>query len=565
MQKQGISNKRPIAYFSMEFGINDDIPIYAGGLGILAGDVLKEANDLKLPIVGVGLYYNHGYFRQIINERGEQVEKYDYLPAEKVLQEATTKEGKPVIVEIPFLDKTVSIKVWKYMMGTVPLYLLDTDISKNSSENREITKTLYRGSDEMRIAQAIILGIGGELALSALNIHPSIYHLNEGHSAFSVFAITHRIMKKTSLPFQEAFEKACCTVVFTNHTLLFAGNDVFDKNLLRRYLRAYAQLVGLPIEDLLKIGSIDGRLDQFGMTPLALSISCRINAVSKLHSRLAKKTWPGVEMPGITNGVHLPSWVFNGFQQLSSDFSINVLDSLSDKTISDIHSAAKKVLIDYVNSECSSPLDEDRLTLVWARRFTSYKQPGLLFSQIDSLRRLTHSDHGALQIIISGKAHPKDLEGKNLIRYTNRIIRKEGLSSSIVFLPDYSISKAKYLTQGADVWLNTPVQGQEASGTSGMKAGANGVLQCSTRDGWVDEIPLDEIGWELIDESSAESVYEVIERSVLPLYYSAHSNGYNAKWVDKMRQTMKVVWKNYSSKRMLNEYFSLLYSGVKEK
>lgn len=550
-----------IAYFCAEFAVVPQLPMYSGGLGVLAGDVLKEAADQKLPFVGVGLFYHHGYFRQIITPTGEQTEAEDIINPDLLLT-PVTKNNRQIIVTIPLLDRLLKVKVWKFQVDSVPLYFLDTNISENIAEDRAITQHLYVTEQEMRLKQEIVLGIGGERALLAMNIHPAIYHLNEGHSAFSVLEITHHVMREKGLSFTEAFAQVHQRLVFTNHTLVAAGNDVFPKQLVARYLKSYVNQLGLPMEEVLAMGTVGDESSKFGVTSLALTMSCRINAVSQIHARLARKLWPKRKLIGITNGVHLPTWVSDEFKQLMPNFSENELDNLSDHHLWQLHQNAKQRLLDLVHELTGITFYRDIATIVWARRFTSYKRPQLLFSEIASLEKLTQSAHGALQIVIAGKAHPQDAAGKKAIHYINSTIKSLNLTGWVVFLPNYSLELALPLTRGADVWLNTPLLGHEASGTSGMKSGANGVLQCSTRDGWIAEIPLDHIGWPLTEKDTATCLYETIEDEVLPLYYTKSGNSFSAEWVRKMRQTMLLVWTKYSATRLLNDYLKLLYAPI---
>lgn len=557
------SKRHPIAYFSFEFALTTKLPIYSGGLGVLAGDVLKEADDQKLPFVGVGLFYNHGYFHQKITPEGEQTEVYTRIETKNILT-PVFKNDKELLVEVPIQDRIVYAKVWEYKIGSISLYLLDTNTEKNLADDRDITRYLYGGDADIRIKQEMILGIGGERVLFELDIHPSIYHLNEGHSAFCVFEIAHHVMKETGKNFHDAFAEVQKKIVFTNHTLLPAGNDRFSQDKIAGYLASYATQLKLPVSDMLEKGIREETPKLFSMTQLALTMACRINTVSTSHSIHAKKVWPETPMPGITNGIHLPTWTHSSYKKIAPHLNNMELQSMTDTILWHIHTEAKKELISYINQTCVVKLKPEVATIVWARRFTSYKQPALLFSEIESLKKLSQTAHGALQVIIAGKSHPRDSEGKKLIPHIHELIKKADLSHFIVFVPDYSLETATFFVQGADVWLNTPVPGWEASGTSGMKAGANGVLQCSTRDGWIDEVDLTRIGWELANKNTAQSLYTTITNNILPQYYTFDAGSFNVGWVKKMRETMQTIWENYSTTRLLKDYMEKLYSPAWE-
>lgn len=548
--------EHPIAYFCAEFALSDKLPIYSGGLGILAGDVVREANDQKLPFVAIGLFYKQGYFNQIIEE-GCQKESYDEIdPVQADLELVKKTDGTPLLIDIQMPDAVLFVQAWKYSLGSVNVFLLDTDIEQNSPHYRKITQGLYRGN---RILQEIVLGIGGERMLHALGIHPGIYHLNEGHSAFAVFEIVHHHMKEQNISFDQAFRIAKRKIFFTNHTLVPAGNDEFTKKELRHYFARYAEHLDLPLDEMLFLGEDPDDSGRFSMTILALNMVSKTNAVSKRHSLAAKSLWPNKSLVPITNGVHLPTWVSKPISTATNMRRLEKLAAVSNETLWQLHKVNKAKLISLVSDTAGKSFDVETATLVWARRFAEYKQPDLLFSEIETLKRIAASAHGALQIVISGKSDPNDEIGKGIIAKLIKKISASDLRTYVAFVPNYSMSIAQILVAGADIWLNTPIPGEEASGTSGMKAGANGALVCSTSDGWVDEVDWTDTGWILRSDNTAKSLYTLLETSILPAYYTISDKGYSVDWVRRMRKTMQIVWKQYSATRMLNDYVSRLY------
>lgn len=548
--------KHPIAYFCAEFALSDKLPIYSGGLGILAGDVVREASDQKIPLVAIGLFYKQGYFRQTI-ENGKQKEHFDEIdPAQAGLELVNKPDGTPLLIDIQMPDAVLYAQVWTYSIDKTIVLLLDTDIEQNIPFYRIITQGLYRGN---RILQEIVLGIGGERVLFALDIHPSIYHLNEGHSAFAIFEITHHYMKERNINYADAFRIAKRKIFFTNHTLVPAGNDEFTKKELEYYFFRYAKHIGLPLDEMLRAGEEPSDTSHFGMTILALNMASQTNAVSKRHALAAKSLWPNDKLIPITNGVHLPTWVSESIKKATKICKLEELNAISDEALWQLHKENKVRLMSFIYETTGKKLDRETATLVWARRFAEYKQPELLFSEIETIKRIATSAHGALQIVIAGKSGPTDDIGKSIIADIIKKINVSDLKASAIFVPNYSMSVAKILVAGADIWLNTPIPGEEASGTSGMKAGANGALVCSTSDGWVDEIDWTDIGWILDSEDTTESLYNQLETSILPTYYSVGYKDYSTNWVKRMRKTMQITWKKYSATRMLNDYINKLY------
>lgn len=554
--------QHPLAYMSAEFALDDRLPIYSGGLGVLAGDIVRQADDMELPFVAIGLLYKEGYFKQNITLTGEQKEYYPLLdPADAPIALVVNTAGERILVKIPLQQRELVVQVWEYCQGDVSVYLLDSDVPENDLTDRSITRRLYPTDPAVRLLQEMVLGIGGVRVLMQLHIHPAIYHLNESHSAFAIFEIAHHYMEEYDMSFADAYDYSRQKIVFTNHTLVPAGNEVFLKTMVAEYLAAYAKHLGLPMNDMLAKG-ITPSGESFSLSTLALNMACRMNTVSKLHSVEAKKIWPDKDLPAITNGVHLPTWVSPDLKSQAPDFNIADIQNLSAKELWRIHLMAKQRLIDEVKFQTGRDLKPDVLVMTWARRIADYKQPELLFSDMEKLSRLVNNDQ-PVQFILAGKAHPGDTTGHSHIRNILHAIKQQGLNGHVVFIPNYTIGLSDVLVSGSDVWINTPQRGAEASGTSGMKAGANGVLQCSISDGWVDEIDLAGIGWTLPDQDTAAGLYQVIEQDIVPLYYQRDMN-VPLEWVNRMKQTIALIWGQFSAKRMVEEYIDVLYRPALE-
>lgn len=559
-----MQEKPLIAYFCAEFALDEQLPIYSGGLGILAGDVMREAEQNSLNFVGVGLLYKEGYFKQVLSENGEQSEipaflNLDTAPISKIKDET----GTPLQLKLYIEDRVILVEIWKYEQGSIPVYLLDTDVEGNSPLDKRLTLSLYPGENEWRIQQEIVLGVGGARALSHLGYEPNIYHLNEGHSAFALLEVAHQQMKHKGWNFPEAFTFAKERTVFTNHTLIPSGNDVFETELVSRLLEGYAKHLGLEITEVLAMGSIPGDPKHFSMTHLALKESAVSSAVSKSHAQFAKVTWPDSKLAPITNGVCRTFWQTqdfkNVFEQLSNGLEV------SDEEIWEFHLANKKTLINFLKTHHDLEFKTQKLTLSWARRVTGYKQPLLLFSDVAKLKSILEKSNFEVQILLSGKAHPNDTAAKTMISSLAELIRKHNLENHIAFLPNYSITQAKLLVAGADVWVNTPIKGQEACGTSGMKSGMNGGLQFAISDGWTDEIDLHELGFAINPVDSANSLYSLLEEVVVPLYYNRDEDGLPSGWITKMRQTIMHTSQDFSTSRMIHEYQDKLYSPLLSK
>ena len=604
-----------IAYFSAEFGLTECLSIFAGGLGILAGDHLKSASDLGVPLVGVGLLYQQGYFRQYLSQSGWQQESYvdnDFhnLPVSLVYH----SDSSPVMVEVELAGQLVHAQVWRVQVGRVSLFLLDTNIPSNArSEDRNLTDQLYGGDREMRIQQEILLGIGGYRALQAIGLQPTVYHMNEGHSAFLALEHLLHLMRTLDLSLPEARELASASLVFTTHTPVEAGHDYFHADLINRYFSETARQLGLSQADFLELGRTDGNGD-FCMTVLALRLASRANGVSKLHGEVSRKMWqslwpnvPVKEIPigHVTNGVHFRSWISADFNQLYNRYLGPIwreepanrevwsrVKSIPDEELWRTHERRRERLIAWARRHVREQrmrraatqaeidaaevvLDPDTLTIGFARRFATYKRATLILRDMDRLRRLLTDQARPLQLIFAGKAHPQDDAGKELIRRITEISRDPVLGRHVVFLEDYDMAVARAMVQGVDMWLNTPLRPNEASGTSGMKAVANAVLNISVPDGWWDEVWNDpnnskKMGWAIgrgefysdpsyQDQIEAEALYDLLERDVIPTFYDRGVDRIPRKWVERMKDCVDSLCHFVNTHRMVRDYVEGYY------
>lgn len=606
------SKNSTIAYFSLEFGIHECLPVYSGGLGILAGDHLKSASELGLPLVGVGLLYRYGYFRQHLTRDGWQHELYpknDFLRMPITL--VRNPDKSPVLVGVEFPGKIIYAQIWKVDVGRIQLYLLDTDNSKNNSDDRLITSHLYGGNEETRLKQEMILGIGGIRALSALNINPSTCHANEGHAALLFFERLQVLIKEKQLTFHEAHQVVASSSIFTTHTPVPAGIDRFPNHLVRDLLTPYLNSIDISIEDLFKLCSDTNHpeRDPLNMAILALRMAHRSNGVSKLHGEVSRRMWehlwpdiPVNEVPiaHITNGVHLLSWISDEMAKLFDRYlgprwiedPVNtqvwqrvteIPDSelwtskerLRHRLISFARKTAKKQLIrnkvsPYEISKADEILDPDALTIGFARRFATYKRATLLFSNPERLKRILLNPNRPVQIILAGKAHPQDNAGKEFIKEIIRISNTPELHKHVVFIEDYDIAVARYLVQGVDVWLNNPRRPMEASGTSGMKVPANGGINLSILDGWWPEAYNGQNGWAIggeedfvdhqyQDQIEANLLYDILENEVVPRFYFRDANDIPRDWISTMKESMRTCCPMFNTNRMLREYTEKLY------
>ncbi len=601
-----------VAYFCAEYGIHESFPIYSGGLGVLAGDHLKTASDMGFNLVAVGLLYRNGYFSQLLDKNGWQQNIYQTYDFEDLpVKEVDDEDGEEIVVTIQFPERKVYAKVWKAEIGRVPLYLLDTDIDKNTQEDRKITKQLYGGDRETRIKQEIVLGIGGVRALRMLGFNPSVWHMNEGHAAFLGVERIREYMIGKNLDFKTAIEAARSSNVFTTHTPVPAGNDVFDPILIDKYFSEFWVSLGITRRDFMELGSekMTSGYEHFSMTVLALRLSACANGVSLLHAKVSRKMWnhifpdlPEIEIPidHITNGVHLWTWLNrdlyalldkyfpDNWEEKITDHEIwENVDKIPDEELWNVHCKLKQRLRKFSQgrlkrqrerlgetveelAEVKNILPENVLTIGFARRFATYKRATLVLKDIDRLKRLLTDPEKPVQFIYSGKAHPADDPGKELIKRLYEISRLPEFKNRIVFVENYDTNIARHMVSGVDVWLNTPRRPHEASGTSGEKAGMNGVLNFSVLDGWWVEGYNGNNGWaigdnrdyddkELQDRIDSVSIYNSLENEIIPTFYKRNDKGIPEGWVEKMKNSIKSVGKRFNTHRMLAEYAEKLY------
>lgn len=566
----------PIAYFCLEYGLVDWLQIYSGGLGVLAGDFLKQASDMGVPMVAVGIFYHEGYFHQDFGENGEQLERYIHQdPDDYPFELARDEHGEPIEVMVEIAGHEVYARAWTLEVGRVKLYLLDTNFNRNEIwEDRKITAHLYGGNEDTRIRQEILMGIGGARLLKELKVEPSIYHMNEGHSGFLTLELAKKYVDQ-GVDFKEAIDKASQNLIFTNHTLKQAGNDIFPYTLIEKHLGSYTDDLQASVEDIYDLGKDELYAQgEFSMTLLGLRHAKVSNAVSILHGQAAKKLWPDYELLPITNGVHMPTWVSpeihelldryvgEGWHYPENEVDFELVHEIPESELWQAHTVRKQKLIHSLNNELGLQLDPAALTIGWSRRLTSYKRPDLIVSDTERLRALISQTDKPVQILIAGKAHPKDSVGKEVLQRMNQKLSAPEFKNKVVLIPGYNWQLARRIISGVDVWLNTPYRFEEASGTSGMKAAANGVIQLTTKDGWTDEVDWYEKGW-LIDEADpGKSLHDTLEYQVIPLYFDRIGDGYNEYWVKMMLNSMELVLDHYSTKRMMRQYLEDIYLPI---
>jgi glycogen phosphorylase len=604
----------PIAYFCAEYGFHEALGIYSGGLGVLAGDHMKTASDMAVPMVGVGLMYRKGYFRQSIDADGHQEHNYpDYELKSLPIQRALDRYGEPLMVSIPLPDRELWAAVHVAQVGRVPVLLLDTDVPDNDDSDRPITHILYVRGREMRLHQELVLGVGGVRAIRALDLDPAVWHLNEGHSAF-LLAERAREMVADGIPLADAWPKVKRNAVFTIHTPVSAGNERFDTELVRRVAGPLLNgdqrpdTGGVPLDEVLGLGlGVEGDQGQFDMTAFSLRLTNGSNAVSQLHGHTANATWVGIaphEILGLTNGVHTPTWVGQPLRDTLERYTNAELDTMDNAQpeqrfwerldrvptadLWEAHQRQKLELAIFARGrlrnqfarhgeapgtleELEDVLDPGVLTIGFARRFATYKRASLLFSDIDRLARLIWDAERPMQIIFAGKAHPADRPGQGVIQDIFAKSRSPKLRGRVFIMEDYDIRIARFLVAGVDVWLNNPRRPLEASGTSGMKAAANGVLNVSVLDGWWDEGWTGDNGWAIggretnpdegaQDWSDAQDLYRILEQELIPSYYERDADGLPSKWAQLMRNSISSsIWR-FSTSRMLHEYVERLYA-----
>ncbi len=606
-------NKPVIAYFSAEFGIHESLPIYSGGLGILAGDHLKSASDLGIPLVAIGLLYQRGYFRQYLNTDGWQQEHYvdnDFhnIPVEPVRK----RTGREITVSVPFPGRSVKAQIWLANIGRTKLYLLDTNIPANAPDDRIITQRLYAGDSEMRIRQEIILGMGGFKALLQIGLEPSVCHMNEGHAAFMSLERIRKLRSTYNMTFEQAAEAAKSSNIFTIHTPVEAGNDEFSPELIDKYFGYYYGKLGINRDRFLALGRINpnDEKEKFKMPVLAMRTSTYRNGVSQLHGEVSRKIWsriwpqlPNEQVPigNITNGVHAKTWLSGELvglyeRYLGAGWSDEIVDKelwdgidrIPDEEFWQIHQRCRERLVGFARKSlkrqlerrgafhtelgrAEEVLDPEALTIGFARRFATYKRGNLLMRDPERLIKLLNNSQKPLQIIFAGKAHPHDTEGKEIIRDIVHFANQQNTRRRIVFLEDYDMNVARYLVQGVDIWLNNPRRPMEASGTSGMKAALNGVLNISTLDGWWPEGYTKDGGWiigageeyddlDYQDDVESQAIYNLLENEVVNLFYSHSSDKLPRGWIKQMKNTIKWCTPRFNTHRMVAEYTRRFYN-----
>ncbi len=600
-----------IAYFSAEYGLDEIIPIYSGGLGILSGDHLKSASDLGLPFVAIGLLYKNGYFHQRINSRGEQCSEYHNidlynLPITPVKNEIDDE----IIIDIPLENRILYLKLWQINVGRIKLYLMDSDIEQNDEDLRGITLRLYGGDKEMRIRQEIVLGMAGVKALKILGYNPSVYHMNEGHSSFLTLELIKNIMTEKQVSFEMAKEIATVQTVFTTHTPVPAGNDIFDISLVEKYFNGFWDKLGITKEEFLRLGMPGNDLEPgFNMGILALKIAGKKNGVSKLHGEVSRElfseVWPNIaedESPitYVTNGIHTCTWLAPNIKELFNEYlppywqdkiqldsTWEKVDNIPNEKLWAEHIERKEKLIKlikqnvtdrYSNSgigydqiaEVVNKLNPKALTIGFARRFATYKRATLIFKDLARLSQLLNDEEHPVQLVFAGKAHPQDKEGQDLIKYIHEISLMPQFKGKIFLLENYNIGISRYLISGVDVWLNNPRRPMEASGTSGEKASVNGVLNFSVLDGWWCEGYDGTNGWSIgtnaqydsyeeQDKADSNSLYHTLENKIIPAYYNQDENGISKEWLTYMKNSIKTTGGKYSTSRMVSDYVNDLY------
>lgn len=534
--------KRPIVYFCAEYAIDDTLPLYAGGLGILAGDIIREAAEQNIPFVAVGLFYHQGYLSHDLYPEGISMKSSGPTnPAETNLVPVVDKQNNRIIISLPIQDTLVYAQAWSLTIGSVRLYLLDTNVAQNDESNKQITNQLYPSSRELRLKQEMILGLGGLRLIEALDISPLGYHLNEGHSALLTIEIARHEMKKHKRTFTEELNNTKQHIFFTNHTLVPGGNHTFSAELIEVLLSGFAKELQVSINEIIKLGLITGS-SIFSMPLLALRMAGKINAVSKLHAKKAQEVWKEYPMIPITNGIHIKTWDL-----------IKNKENMWEK-----HQSNKRALLEYIHKVTGETWDENTLLLGWARRIVEYKRPLALFENLQKFKELANSSDKPIKVVIAGLAHANDSRGQAILEQLHKIITQD-LKGTVVYLPDYKMESAKLLVSGCDIWLNTPVVGFEACGTSGMKAALNGVLPCSTEDGWVAEANLYDVGWMLQNENLSDEILSVLQEQIVPLYYNRDSNAIPQKWVTMMQNAREMTLNQFSTTTMFRKYIEEFY------
>ncbi len=617
MDEKRTHNKPSIAYFSMEYGLANILKIYSGGLGVLAGDYIKEASDCNIDLCAVGFLYRYGYFTQTLSIDGQQIPNYeaqsfDQLPVEQVLD----KDGVQVVLEVPYANHMVYANVWRVNVGRVSLYLLDTDMDKNSDWDKSITHQLYGGDWENRIKQEYLLGVGGILLLNKLGIKKDVYHCNEGHAALINAQRLVDYINNDKLTFNEALEVVRASALYTCHTPVPAGHDSFDEDLFGKYMNKFPAMLGISWQDFMDMGRENpGSHEKFSMSVFALNTCQEANGVSLLHGLVSQKmfapVWKGyfpeeLHVGFVTNGVHMPTWTASEWKKFyEANFDKNfykdqsnpdiwdAIQNIPDKEIWDIRQALKKRLIGHIREQFKDnwlknqgdpskvvsileKIDQNALIIGFGRRFATYKRAHLLFTDLERLAKIVNNPNRPVQFLYTGKAHPADGGGQGLIKQIVEISRRPEFLGKIIFLENYDMRLAKRLISGVDVWLNTPTRPLEASGTSGEKAEMNGVLNLSVLDGWWYEGYREGAGWSLTekrtyenqgyqDQLDAATIYSMLENEIVPLYYAKNTKGYSPEWIQYIKNSISKIAPHYTTKRMLDDYISKFYNKLADR
>lgn len=607
----GILGQAPVAYFSAEFGLHESLPIYSGGLGVLAGDHLKSASDLGIPLVGVGLFYSEGYFAQAINKEGWQQESYPPLPLESLPLTPILKDGRPELISIDTRMGPIYARIWHLAVGRINLYLLDTKVDQNTAEDQKLTARLYSGDQRTRIRQELLLGVGGVKALKTVGIAPNVIHMNEGHSAFAPLEAIRERMHEDALPFSEALQETRSRCVFTTHTPVPAGHDRFDPALLEEHIGPLADSLGLDTHGLMALGRVDpeNHGESFCMTVLAMKMCYIANGVSSLHGDVSRQMWAGLwpwrsteEIPigHITNGVHVPTWLAaqmrviydrvlpeKWYLRTGEPAVWSGFESVGPGELWETHQALKSNLIDYARREATQQaerrgdapeivdamrniFDPEALTIGFARRFAPYKRADLILKDLEFLERLITDIDRPVQFMFAGKAHPADENGKKLLQKIFQLTHQKPFLGRVLVLENYSIDMGRHLVQGVDVWLNNPRRPLEASGTSGQKVVLNGGLNCSVLDGWWAEAFDGKNGFaigngrnhsdqEIQDQRDGEDLYRVLTEEVIPLYYDRDSDDLPQEWIARMKRAIRTLGWRFNADRMVMDYASQTY------
>ncbi len=608
-------DKPSIAYFSMEYGLTHILKIYSGGLGILAGDYLKEASDCNVDMTAIGFLYRYGYFTQTLSPEGQQIANYEAQNFNNLpLEQVKNADGTPMVIEVPYPERTVKAYLWKVAVGRINLYLLDTDNELNSEWDRQITHQLYGGDWENRIKQEIMLGIGGMLTLKKLGIKKDVYHCNEGHAALMGLQRLVDLVEEERLTFNQALEVVRASGLYTCHTPVPAGHDYFEEGLFYKYMSSYAPRLGIEWKDLIGMGrqNPDDQNEKFSMSVFALNTCQEANGVSWLHGEVSKKMfapiWKGyypeeLHVGYVTNGVHMPTWAASEWKKLyrntfpdqwwndqSNPEMWKAYNDLPDEVIWNTRMKLKKKLIDYIREQfredwmksqgdparivrAVNEMNPNNLIIGFGRRFATYKRAHLLFTDLERLDKLVNNPNYPVQFLFTGKAHPADGGGQGLIKRIIEISRMPQFLGKIIFLENYDMRLAKRLVSGVDIWLNTPTRPLEASGTSGEKAQMNGVLNFSVKDGWWLEGYVPGAGWALTDKRTYENqahqdqldaatIYQILETEIIPMYYAKNSKGYSPEWIQTIKNSVTQITPRFTTKRMMDDYFDRFYNKL---